>query len=102
MAGSKTIDRVCCLAVAVMLILTALVWTGKAASGKQSAVTVGYEGLFDPGVVHTIDIVSADWDSVIASATQETYTDCNVTIDGEKISKTTPARGCSPSAGSML
>ena len=86
MAGSKTIDRVCCLAVAVMLALTALVWTGKAASGKQSTVTVGYEKLFDTGTVHTIDIELADWDGMIASATQETYVECNVTIDGEKIS----------------
>ena len=86
MTGSKTIDRICCLALAVMLALTALVWTGKAASGKQSVITVGYEGLFDPGFVHTIDIEIADWDSVIASATQETYTECAVTIDGEKIS----------------
>ena len=86
MAGSKTIDRVCCFAVAVMLILTAVVWTGKAASGKQRIVTVGYEGLFDASTVHTIDIEMADWDSLIASATQETYTECSVTIDGEKIS----------------
>ena len=86
MTGSKTIDRVCCLALAVMLALTALVWTGKAASGKQSVITVGYEGLFDTSTVHTIDIEIADWDSVIASATQETYTECAVTIDGERIS----------------
>ena len=86
MTGSKTIDRVCCLALAVMLALTALVWTGKAASGKQSVIAMGYEGLFDTGTVHTIDIEIADWDSVIASATQETYTECSVTIDGERIS----------------
>lgn len=86
MTGSKTIDRICCLALAVMLALTALVWTGKAASGKQSVIAMGYEGLFDTGTVHTIDIEIADWDSVIASATQETYTECSVTIDGEKIS----------------
>ena len=86
MTGSKTIDRVCCLALAVMLILTAVVWTGKAAAGKQSVITVGYEGLFDSSAVHTIDIEMADWDGLIASATQETYTECAVTIDGEKIS----------------
>ena len=86
MAGSKTIDRICCLAVAAMLILTALVWTGKAASGKQSTITVGYEDLFDTSYVHTIEIEMDDWDSLIATATQETYMECNVTIDGEKIS----------------
>lgn len=86
MTGSKTIDRVCCLALAVMLALTALVWTGKAASGKKSAITVGYEGLFDTGVIHALDIEIADWDGLIASAMQETYTECAVTIDGERIS----------------
>ena len=85
MAGSKTIDRVCCLALAVMLILTALVWTGKASSGKQSAIAVGYEDLFDASYVHTIDIEMDDWEGLIASATQETYTECAVTIDGEKV-----------------
>ena len=68
-----------------MLVLTAIVWTGKAASGKQSIITVGYEGLFDSGFVHTIDIEITDWDSVIASATQETYAECAVIIDGERI-----------------
>lgn len=86
MTGSETIDRVCCLALAVMLALTALVWTGKAASGKKRVITVGYEGLFDVSVIHTLDIEIADWDGLIASATKETYTECAVTIDGERIS----------------
>ncbi len=85
MTGSKAIDRVCCLALAVMLALTALVWTGKAASGKKSAITVGYEGLFDTGVIHALEIEIADWDGLIASAMQETYTECAGTIDGERI-----------------
>ena len=85
MAGSKTIDRICCLAVAVMLILTTVIWVGKAGAGKQRTLEAGYEGLFDTGFVHTIDIEIADWDSVIAAATEETYTECSVTIDGEKM-----------------
>ncbi len=86
MLKSKTIDRVCCIALAVMLILTCVVWAGKASDGMQNTIAVGYEGLFDQSVVHTIDIEMDDWDSFIASATQEAYAECSVTIDGEKIS----------------
>ena len=82
----KTIDRIGCIALAVMLLITVAVWAGKAAAGKQETVTVGYEGLFDTSVVHTIDIEMADWDGFIANAMQEEYRECAVTIDGEKIS----------------
>ena len=83
---SKTIDRICALALVVMLALTAIVWTGKAAAGRQKAVEVGYEGLFDPSVVHSIDIELADWEDFISTATQEEYVECALTIDGEKLS----------------
>ena len=86
MLKSKTIDRICSLALVVMLALTAAVWTGKAAAGRRRTIDVGYEGLFDQSVVHTIDIEIDDWDSFIASATSEEYAVCNVTIDGEKLS----------------
>ena len=85
MLKSKTIDRIVCIAIIVMLVLTAVVWTGKSSAGKQSTITVGYEGLFDQSFVHTIDIEIDDWDGLIASASQETYVECNVTIDGEKV-----------------
>ena len=83
---SKTIDRICCLALVVMLALTAVIWSGKAAAGRQKTLDVGYEGLFDQSAVHTIDIEISDWDSFIATATQEEYVECAVTIDGEKLS----------------
>ena len=85
MLKSRTIDRICCLAVAVMLALTATVWAFKADAGRQKTIEVGYEGLFDTGTVHTVDIAIDDWDSFIASAASEEYTECTVTIDGEKL-----------------
>ena len=85
MLKSKTIDRICCYALVLMLVLTCAVWAGKASAGLKQTVTLGYEGLFDQNVVHTIDIEMDDWDSFIASATQEAYTECSVTIDGEKV-----------------
>ena len=86
MLKSKTIDRICCLALVVMLALTSVVWIGKAAAGKQKTIGVGYEGLFDQSFVHTIDIETSDWEGLIATASQEEYVECAVTIDGEKLS----------------
>ena len=83
---SKTIDRICCLALVVMLALTGVVWGCKAADGRRKTVEVGYEGLFDSSTVHTVDIEISDWESLIAQAGSEEYVECNVTIDGEKIS----------------
>ena len=85
MLKSKTIDRICCLAAAVMLIVTAVVWGCKASAGRQATVEVGYEGLFDQETVHTIEIEISDWESLIATASGEEYVECSVTIDGEKI-----------------
>ena len=85
MLKSKTIDRVCSLALVVMLALTVVIWTGKAAAGRRKTIDVGYESLFDQSAVHTIDIEIDDWDNFIASATNEEYMACNVTIDGEKL-----------------
>ena len=41
MLKSKTIDRICCLAAAVMLIVTAVVWGCKASAGRQATVEAG-------------------------------------------------------------
>ena len=85
MLRSKTIDRICCAALVLMLMLTAAVWVGKASAGRKNTIGVGYEGLFDQSIVHAIDIEIADWSGFLDSATQETYTECSITIDGEKI-----------------
>ena len=85
MLKSKTIDRMCALALIVMLALTAIVWTGKATSGRQKTIDIGYEGLFDQNRVHTIDIEIADWEGFIATATREEYVECALTIDGERL-----------------
>ncbi|MBQ9010617.1 MAG: CotH kinase family protein [Clostridia bacterium] len=86
MPKSKTIDRICCMALVVMLVLTTAIWTGKASAGKQKTIEVGYESFFDQSRVHTIDLEISDFDSFLSNATQEEYTACTVTLDGEKIS----------------
>ena len=52
MLKSKTIDRVCSLALVVMLALTAVIWADKAAAGRRKTIDVGYESLFDQSAVH--------------------------------------------------
>ena len=80
-------DRITCIAVVVMLAVSILMWGTVESVRGDGSHTVGYEGLlFDKSVVHTIDIKMDDWDSFIANATAEEYTDCNVTIDGEPYS----------------
>lgn len=85
MGKGKTINRMCCIALAAMLLLTAIIWTGKAASGRQASLQIGYEALFDQSTVHTINIEMADWEQFLSSAAQEEYAPCAVTIDGERL-----------------
>ncbi|MBR0227169.1 MAG: CotH kinase family protein [Clostridia bacterium] len=85
MLKTKTMDRVCCAATALMLVLSLALWGVVESVRGDGSHTVGYESLlFDQSVVHTIDITMDGWDDFIANATAEEYTDCNITIDGEK------------------
>ncbi len=85
MLKTKTMDRVCCAATALMLVLSLALWGVVESVRGDGSHTVGYESLlFDQSVVHTIDITMDGWDEFIANATAEEYVDCNITIDGEK------------------
>ena len=85
MLGNRTIDRICAGAMAVMLLLTGLVWAGKASAGRQTSVEMGYESFFDTSYVHVVDIALDDWEGFLETASSEEYTVCDVTLDGEKI-----------------
>ena len=85
MLKTKTIDRVCCAATALMIVVSLALWGIVEPARGDGSHTVGYESLlFDQSVVHTIDITMDGWDAFIANATAEEYTDCNIVIDGEK------------------
>ncbi|MBR5345324.1 MAG: CotH kinase family protein [Clostridia bacterium] len=86
MLKSKTFDRICCAAIAVMLAITAVLWVGKVKAGRQ-IITLGYEDLFNQDRVHEINIEmdEEDWDAFIKRATAEEYVECTVTIDGERM-----------------
>lgn len=84
MLRHKNIDRICCLVLALTLLL-GCVYVGAAAAGLITEDnSLGYETrLFDQSRVHTIDIVMQDWDEFIATCTSEEYSACHLVIDGE-------------------
>ena len=86
MLRSKYIDRICCLLMVLMLLFTTALWgVAGTAEGSSSSNSQSYENsLFDTSRVHTIDIHISNWDKLLENAQSEEYTNCNVTIDGEK------------------
>ncbi len=85
MLRHKHIDRVCCVVLALTVLLSA-VFIGAADAGFIAADnTLGYEDkLFDQSRVHTLDIRMDDWEAFLDTCTSETYSPCDVVIDGEK------------------
>lgn len=87
MSTSKHIDKICCIILAVTLIMTLLFINADRLgirSASAAVSTAGYTSrIFNPDKVHAIDIVMDDWDSFIENCTDEEYVDCTVIIDGE-------------------
>ena len=84
MSTHKCIDTICCVVLAVVLVLTAVFMNGEV-FGIQTAKTIlGYEAkLFDTSTVHTINILMDDWDTFIENCANEEYVTCTVVIDNE-------------------
>ncbi len=84
MSTSKHIDKICCIVIALALVLTVVFMNAGRLGVQTVSAAVGYASrLFDPDRVHTIDIEMDDWDSFLAGCADEEYTDCTVVIDGE-------------------
>ncbi len=83
MSTSKHIDKICCVIVALTLLLSVFA-VGFGVLGNLGSAESGYElKLFDDSYVHSIDIVMEDWDSFLESCENEEYAACSVVIDGE-------------------
>ncbi|MBR6397142.1 MAG: CotH kinase family protein, partial [Lachnospiraceae bacterium] len=84
MTGKK-FDRFAVFIAVFAIIITAVFMNGKAYGlTSDTSINMGYEDkIFDDSYVHTIDIQIDDWDSFIETATEENYTNVDVTIDGE-------------------
>lgn len=84
MSTHKSFDRICCIVLAVTIVITVLFMCGKKIGITSTARAMGYETkLFDASKVHTINIVIDDWDSFLETCTNEEYTSCAVVIDNE-------------------
>ena len=84
MLAHKWIDKVCCVALTIALLITGLFLNGESLGIQASEKIMGYENrLFDASKVHTIDIVMNDWEEFIETCESEQYAVCNVLIDGE-------------------
>lgn len=85
MLKHKLIDKICIAVMALALIITVLFMNGESLGLTPSSSAPGYVSrLFDKSRVHTIDIFIDDWDTFLATATEEKYSPCTIVIDGEK------------------
>lgn len=84
MSTHKNIDRICCVVIALALVLTVAFMNGERLGVEAVAYGGGYEErLFDTSRVHTIDIVMDDWESFLDTCTDEEYVLCSLVIDNE-------------------
>ena len=84
MSTHKHFDKICCVVLALTLVLTVLFMNAESLGVQAADKVMGYENrLFDRTRVHTIDIVMDDWDSFLETCTNEQYATCAVVIDGE-------------------
>lgn len=84
MSTHKYFDRICCIILALTLVLTLLFLNAESFGVQKASSAPGYETrLFDTSKVHTINIVIEDWDEFLASCTDEEYVQCAVVIDNE-------------------
>lgn len=86
MLKSRWIDRICCIVLAVTVIITLLFMNGGSLGMTALSGSIGYEDrLFDRSRVHTIDIVTDDWEGFLENCTDEEYILCDIVIDGESL-----------------
>lgn len=84
MSTNKHIDKICCITIAVALVLTIIFMNAGQLGVQAMSTAVGYASrLFNISTVHSIDIVMDDWDSFIENCVNEEYVNCTVIIDGE-------------------
>ncbi len=87
MSTHKQIDRICCIAIALAVVLTVVFMNGEALGLQAASAALGYEDrLFDADTVHTIAIEMEDWEGFLDSCMDEEYALCSLVIDGETYS----------------
>ena len=80
----RKMDRAAIAAVILALLITAALFMWELIGLEPASGAPGYvQRLFDSSRVHSVEITIDDWQSFIASASEETYSPCMITIDGE-------------------
>lgn len=86
MSTHKKIDKICCVVLVFAIIVTIIYMNASNLGVKSIDRIMEYETtLFDTSKVHTIDIITDDWDSFIKTASDKEYINCNVVIDGKAV-----------------
>ena len=84
MSTHKHFDKICCVVLAITLILTVLFVNAEHFGVQKASTVMGYEKtLFDTPKVHTINIIMDDWDEFTDNCKSEEYYNCTVVIDNE-------------------
>ena len=84
MSTHKSIDKICCLALVLALVLTGVFLSAPSLGIQAASAVKGYESrLFDISRVHSIDIVMDDWEGFLEGCTDEEYVLCDLVIDNE-------------------
>ena len=87
MLKDRKIDFICIAAILAACIMAALFLSGEKIGITPLSSEPGYSSrLFDDSHVHHIDIQTDDWDAFLETASEEEYTECNLSIDGETFS----------------
>ena len=86
MSTHKHIDKICCVAMAVALLLSLLFMNGPSLGIQAASTVMGYEEkLFDTSRVHTLNILMENWEDFLYNCRSEEYYACSVIIDGEPL-----------------
>lgn len=84
MSTHKHFDKICCVVLALTLILTVLFVNAEHFGVQKASTVMGYEKtLFDTSKVHNINIIMEDWDEFTNNCKSEEYYNCTVVIDNE-------------------
>lgn len=84
MSTHRHIDKICCLALVIVLLITAVLVHAGSSQTQTSPQNMQYESrLFDTSKVHTIDILMDDWEGFLETCENEEYTVCSLVIDDE-------------------
>lgn len=84
MSTHKHLDKLCIAGILLAVIITVALCLGESIGIQPAGTQMAYQDkLFATDKVHTLDITMDNWDDFIANATDEEYSACTVTVDGE-------------------